>query len=864
MPEVDPRLAAALGSRYRLERELGRGGTATVYLAEDLRHPRQVAIKVLRPEFVLRGSVERFLREIGIAAHLQHPHILPLLDSGEQDGFLYFAMPFVEGETLRDRLRREGQLGIPDILRILGDVVDAIGHAHARGVVHRDLKPENILLTGRHALVTDFGVARALSIMGDQEGLTHGVAIGTPAYMAPEQATASPDTDHRVDIYALGVLAYELLAGRPPFSGPTAQEILTAHVVLTPEPVTSHRADTPAGLAAIIGRCLQKQPAVRYPDAAALLADLDPLVTPSGGLTPAGTPPVGAGSGRFPWVLAGVLAAALGLGVFAVASRPGAPPVSGSWRQLTFRGDVIESSLSPDGQFLAYAATRDTAEELFIQDLRSGSALMLDRSDRIRRIAWSPDGTEVRFVRMRDSVEGRVAVSRLGGSARTLTSAGTLSPDGRSTAAIATVGGRLRIYDADRRDSTIIQLETGGWFAAGFSWSPSSRFLALRMVSQTGEHTSFWIAVPSLGTATEVLRDSTRLTEPAWAGDGSSIYYLRMWDGVASIWRLRIGETGRATDDPAMISSGVPSPDFVGLLTSRPSVGPGDRQFAYKSMEVRSNLATIALTGPASGMGLKPLTTGTAAHPVARISNDGSRVAVVRSEGQGAVVGVMPLAGGELQIVARMARAHGVAWSPDGSAILVAGAMAGEATDGLHLFSLAGEPHRLFRAGQVAEDLDWLPDGRVVYQQIGKRRFAILDPHTGEDTVLVLPDTTGWVFLPRATPDRRRLVYAWNRETGRRETWSVDLAGGAPTRVAGPGWDPVRLSNRGALFGARVNANLEALEVSLLPVAGGAPRSLVGLPPGTRALDVSPDGKILLLSIREQRSDVWEVTLPAR
>ena len=223
------RVAAALADHYRIERELGQGGMATVYLAEDLKHRRKVAVKVLRPELAASLGPDRFFREIEVAAQLQHPHILPLFDSGASGQgagggaeFLWYAMPYVDGETLRDRLARTGELPIHDAIRILIEVADALAHAHKHGVAHRDIKPENILLSGRHALVSDFGVAKAVSeATGRQQLTTAGVALGTPAYMAPEQAAADPHLDHRVDIYALGVLAYELLTGRTPFSGRT-------------------------------------------------------------------------------------------------------------------------------------------------------------------------------------------------------------------------------------------------------------------------------------------------------------------------------------------------------------------------------------------------------------------------------------------------------------------------------------------------------------------------------------------------------------------------------------------------------------------------------------------------------------------
>ena len=234
---------AALSRAYRIERELGRGGMATVYLAEDLKHHRPVAVKVLHPELAAALGHERFLREVEIAARLQHPHILTLIDSGEADGFLYYVMPFVDGESLRARLAREHELPVADVVRIMREVADALAEAHAHGVVHRDIKPDNVLLRGQHAVVTDFGIAKAVSEATGVHALTSvGVTLGTPTYMAPEQAAGDPAIDHRADIYALGVMAYEMLTGAPPFTGATPQSVLAAHMTRQPEPIDSRRA----------------------------------------------------------------------------------------------------------------------------------------------------------------------------------------------------------------------------------------------------------------------------------------------------------------------------------------------------------------------------------------------------------------------------------------------------------------------------------------------------------------------------------------------------------------------------------------------------------------------------------------------
>jgi serine/threonine-protein kinase len=255
---------AALAERYRVERELGRGGMATVYLAEDLRHERSVAVKVLRPELAAALGSDRFLREIKLTARLDHPHILPLLDSGEADGFLFYVMPYVDGESLRERLNREKQLPIEDAIQITRDVADALAFAHQHDVVHRDIKPENILLAAGHARVADFGIARAVSAAGSDRLTETGLAVGTPAYMSPEQAVGESDLDGRGDIYALGCVLYEMLAGRPPFTGPTVESIVRQHVAAEVPSVATIRPAVSRIIAAAIGRALAKTAADRF------------------------------------------------------------------------------------------------------------------------------------------------------------------------------------------------------------------------------------------------------------------------------------------------------------------------------------------------------------------------------------------------------------------------------------------------------------------------------------------------------------------------------------------------------------------------------------------------------------------------
>jgi serine/threonine protein kinase/formylglycine-generating enzyme required for sulfatase activity/cephalosporin-C deacetylase-like acetyl esterase len=302
------RLVAALGQRYRLERELGAGGMATVLLAQDLKHHRKVAIKVLDPALAAGLGTERFLREIEIAAMLTHPHILPLHDSGEIDGFLFYVMPFVEGETLRERLAREGPLSVPETVRLLSEIVDALAYAHGQGVVHRDMKPGNVMLAGRHALVADFGIAKAVHEAGAPSTITaFGMVVGTPQYMAPEQAAGETFVDHRADIYAVGVIAYQMLTGSLPFSG-TTQQVLLAQMNTSPQPIANLRAGIPPELAQAVMRCLKKNPADRWQNAAELLARLEALATSGEGVTVSERAPLRAGRRlrRWPWLVGAI------------------------------------------------------------------------------------------------------------------------------------------------------------------------------------------------------------------------------------------------------------------------------------------------------------------------------------------------------------------------------------------------------------------------------------------------------------------------------------------------------------------------------------------------------------------------------
>ncbi|HEY6207520.1 MAG TPA: protein kinase [Gemmatimonadales bacterium] len=401
------RLKAALADRYRIERELGAGGMASVYLAHDVKHDRKVALKVLRPEVAAILGAERFLKEIKTAANLQHPHILPLHDSGEVDGVVFYVMPFVEGESLRDRLTREQQLPVDDAVRIATEVLDALDYAHEQGVIHRDIKPENILLHAEHALVADFGIALAASRSEGATRITEtGMSLGTPGYMAPEQAMGERALTPRADIYAIGCVLYEMLSGEPPFVGPTAQAIIARVMTEEPRALTLHRHTIPVHVEAAVRRALEKLPADRFESAGAFARALaDPGFT---GSTRIHVHPASRGI-RPPArlaLLASMGLAGVALGASGVWLSRGHAASSTASLRFYLNSDSLRNiggnlALSPDGTVLVYRANTPSGSLLFQQRLSELDPGPIpgteDAAEDPGGIFFAPDGATIGF-----------------------------------------------------------------------------------------------------------------------------------------------------------------------------------------------------------------------------------------------------------------------------------------------------------------------------------------------------------------------------------------------------------------------------------------------------------------------------------
>ncbi|MEP7326093.1 MAG: protein kinase [Gemmatimonadota bacterium] len=653
-------LAAALADHYRIERELGQGGMATVYLAEDLKHHRKVAVKVLRPELAAAMGPERFAREIEVAARLQHPHILGVFDSGEVDGFFYYVMPYVEGETLRDRLARSGELPVSDALRLLGEIAEALAVAHRGGVVHRDIKPENILLSGRHALIMDFGVAKAVTeASGRQQLTTAGVALGTPAYMAPEQATADPQLDHRVDIYALGVLAYEMLTGYPPFHGLTPQQTLAAHVTQAPRPVTERRPGISPTLEAIIMRCLAKRPADRFQTADELVAAIEPLATPSGGMTPTHTMPVAAvaaSRGMAGWVKVvggvGVLAVLVG-GVFMVSRRGGHAPVTLRDRtQLTTTGQVSYPAISPDGKQLAYAVTdcdsRGCRYGIELSDVGGAAARrLLDGATALYGIRWSPDRRNLLFSGSFGGHYGHYLISALGGTPRLVAGGSASFWAGGDSLLLTPVPKpdsvfwvRIAGLDGVARDSIRVPGPADAMGVTGVVPGSSWIIVALNRSPELE-----WRAIDRQG------REGSRFSAHAASGDGSRALSADAWwaqlieagaNPRPPIIRVPFDpRTGRFSDQMDTVYTGHVTQFSVTADGGTLVLDEGTTEYGAWTLDLRDALRGAFTEDHRLLRSTTPVTTG--------ITGDGNRVLIRRTGGasaSGDQLSVAPFGGG--------------------------------------------------------------------------------------------------------------------------------------------------------------------------------------------------------------------------
>ena len=857
---------------------------ATVYLADDLRHRRKVAVKVLRADLAATMGSGRFLHEIEIAAQLQHPHILPLLDSGDADGFLYYVMPFVEGQTLRDRLLREGELPVSAALKILCEVVDALVEAHGKGVIHRDIKPENVLLAGRHALVADFGVAKAVNeATGRHQFTSAGVALGTPAYMAPEQASAEPNLDHRVDLYAVGVMGYEVLTGRPPFAGGTAQQVLAAHLTQAPEPVSKHRASIPPALEAVIMKCLAKRPADRWQTAAELLAVLEPLAaTPSGGVTPTHTQPVPAvkeAVGGRRWMLrfgavAGVVLVAIAAAV--LRGRPEARIEFGPVKPVTTDpGLEIHPALSPDGKMLAYAAGPIARLKVYVRSVSGGSPIPVAKDLELNQQwpRWSPDGTRLLLM----GGNSIYVVPALGGAPRMLIQQGayaTWSPDGESLAYV--VGDTLFARGVD--GGTANPLASGEALHSP-DWSPDGKLIAFVSANSGyangrgglgNQGPSILMTVRAEGGEPAKLTGRKFLnTSPQWLADSRHLIILSSQDAGRDLYSLAVDESGKMRGNPVRLTTGLDVGTF--------SVSRDGTQLAYTAFPNAVNVWSIPI--PSSGVlteaAATQVTTGNQHIEGVAVSWDGKWLAFASDRQGNLDIYVLPIGGGggePRQVTTDPSYDFQPSWSQDGREI-VFHSWRNESRDVFVVPATGGE--EVLAAGGPAHEYyaDWSPDGRSLVfgsDSTGSTEVARVD--RGADGRWQVPRhlTSDGGSRPRWSPDGRTIAYLC-----RAGVCLISPTGGSPrTLLNHENADTSLRASYGSLLWSldsrtvylKTTGAAQPVSFWAIPAEGGAPRLLVrfGNPAFSASWFFGTDGKRFYFMVQDYQADikVMEVRRP--
>jgi Tol biopolymer transport system component len=601
MSDPITRLAAALTGRYRVEREIGAGGMATVFLGHDERHDRPVAIKVLHPDLGAALGAERFLAEIKTTARLQHPHILPLLDSGEADGLLFYVMPYVAGESLRQRLSREKLLPVDEAVRLAREVADALTLAHAQGVVHRDIKPENILLQQGHALVADFGIALAVQTAGGQRMTQTGLSLGTPQYMAPEQAMGERAIDARADVYALGAVTYEMLTGDPPFSGNTVQAIVAKVLTERPTPPTATRDTVPRGVERAVLRALAKLPADRFAGAAEfgaaltaglLAADLPTDVGPDAALASAPT------GRRATLVLAAatlvlaVVAFAVGRTTASVDAGPLGP--IGSISQVTWEpGLEVTPVISPDGKTVVYAVSNGTQSRLYARNVAGGRALPLTNDSAAVEFfpQWAADGSRILYLRDSAGTMQPFSVEATGGTPRpelaprTRLGMATWSPDGARLAF-----GTVDSLFVRERDGTVRFVARAPQFSL-CDWGPRDLLVcAVGNLLYLTPGVGFGNIAPSR-IATIDLRDGhvRELSDnrfmnhsPRWSADGRTVFFVSNRMGTPDLFSVPVDDKGAAAGDARRLTTGLGAWSF--------SLSADGRRLAYSVRNASANV----------------------------------------------------------------------------------------------------------------------------------------------------------------------------------------------------------------------------------------------------------------------------------
>ena len=883
MDERQQDLARGLTGRYVIERELGRGGMAHVWLARDLRHDRMVALKVLRPELAASLGGQRFLREIMLAARLQHPHLVPVYDSGEIPALvpadapiLWFTMPWIDGESLRDRLRREGRLTPPEAVRIAREAARGLQYAHEQGVIHRDVKPENILLTrDGSTMVADFGIARPAQVGGEEHLTGTGIVIGTPVYMSPEQATGGP-LDARTDVYSLGCVLYEMLTGQPPFGGATPQEVVAKH--LTERPVLSgpRQAAMPAALRGALARALAKSPEARQASAAELAASLD--VDSNRGRISAGR--------RWLVPVAGLIAAA-GLGAFVAlrSSASGAgetPPdssqgsvASGFARrlaQLTSREGLEEwPTWSPDGQQLAYVAEVDGFRQLFVRNVSGGAERQLTdaRRDHIQP-AWSPDGRHLAFVRGAtvtgklepDEVDGYYfedaelwSVELSSGRAAKLLDRGfnpSYSPDGRRLAFDAELAGAQRVWLADTRGRNPRQLTADSSEAVVHTeprWAPDGSRLVFRRIEKLKSD----IAVVDVAS-----QAMTRLTDdyvfdiyPTWTPDGRSIVFSSSRGGGVNLWRARLGPDGAAAGVEQLTTG---AGDDV-----QASVHPDGRRLAFAVRGVDSDLWQLPVspvTGRPTGSAVAVLGT-TRVESRGTWARDGRQLAFNSDRAGEMNIWVRDSSGRDRRVTSGPGGDYQPDWSPDGTTLAFFSARGGN-TDIWRVRLADTLLTRLTDDPALDINPAYSPDGsRIAFVSDRSGRFEVWVMNADGSAQRQVASVGCWGHFLAWTADSRSLVFRGERDR-QMQIYRVDLDGGRLTPLP-----PVR-SGGHMSFSPSQSLIMDVTNHKLLlahPVDGGEPYQVYQFEDPDVRIDYprwSPDGRAVLFDRAAPRgADLW-------
>ncbi len=848
-------------SHYKILEKLSEGGMGVIYLAEDININRKAVLKFLPTEMENDPDINlRFKREAQAAGSLSHPNIVTIYDVGVYDNKTFIAMEYVEGKTLRELIKSDGELTIERITDISIQICEGLNESHSKGITHRDIKPENILIDEKGKVkIVDFGLAKITNV--SKELTKQSSTLGTIKYMSPEQIR-NQKVDQRTDIWSFGVILYEMITGKYPFKGEHDASLFYSIINQSPEPLARYKADINEGYQRIIDKALDKEPDTRYQHIDELLSDLRREKRDSGefavsNLKRRNTRLIK----RISLIFASLIVIAL---IFIAANyflnsptKKIEPP---RHTQLTFEGNIYffddiiifdRTQISPNGQFTAYVVNKGNENSIYIRDNFGAQAIEIYKGlGWVSSLRWSPNGNEI-FFSAGDNYSSRSSyiIPKLGGKTQELKyiGYGSWSPNGKLIAGIRPSSKQIRLIKRESDDvEKTIKLTGDFTWMDDIDWSPiGDRILFLTKNDTTGKH-QLWTINTDGSQQLKILDEDKAIYSPRWSPDGNHIYYLYTNETTQDLMKIEISSIN-SDKESQVIQTGLQAYGF--------SITRDNKKLCYSKYNVFANLWVYYYNEKRNLLKSKKLTEGTSYYSMPALSPDGTEIALVHKDN----IFKMTVNGDSIkQLTFLSSICYSPTWSPDGKEIaFISGSNLAK------IFTDGGTP-TIFENTTVSSQAFWESVFEIFCQKPGSRNFYIYNPVTRKNKLLITNDSVGWMFSPRLSPDKSNIALFWNLYPRVEDIglWKISKKDSSSKLLLRGNIIPLNWSKDGKWIYA-IDYNITPTKILMISAITGVTKLLYTLPPGKiywgGDIDITPDGKTIVCAVQETNSDVWMI-----